>query len=143
MRSCVPGASLTNTFIDAIEIALAVGFQYLWIDSLCIIQDDKEDWETEAARMASVYGGSSLNIAAASAEDGTYGCFPRHTDHPMGLEVELCINGRKEVHHFVRTGSYEQCVTNNHLASRAWTVQEKVLSPRTLHCGDQGVFWEC
>lgn len=143
MHKCIPRESLTKTFLDAIEITRAVGMKYLWIDSWCIVQDDHNDWETEAAKMSSVYSGSSLNIAASSAKDGTQGCFPRPGDHSDGFEAEVCVNGRKGVHQFVPPGLYDQFVRKPPLASRAWVVQEKVLAPRTLHCGDRGMFWEC
>src|SRR4051812_13673725 len=53
-------ADLTKTFQDAIWIAQSLGFQYIWIDSLCIIQDDEEDWRRESILMSSVYSNSSL-----------------------------------------------------------------------------------
>jgi hypothetical protein len=144
MHTCVPIESLTKTFVDAIEIARTVGLQYIWIDSLCIIQDSYHDWEVEAASMTSVYGGSSFNTAASSAENGTQGCFPRPWDHySEGFQAEVRINGRKEVHHLISPTCYASCIHHNHLGSRAWAIQEKVLSPRTLHCGDRGMFWEC
>lgn len=43
---------------------------YIWIDSLCIIQDDNNDWQRESSTMSKVYAGSTLNIVAAAAEDG-------------------------------------------------------------------------
>ncbi|KAG8158555.1 hypothetical protein KVR01_011677 [Diaporthe batatas] len=143
MHVCIPGNLLTKTFSDAIEISRGVGLHYLWIDSWCIVQDDDQDWEIESARMTSVYGGSALNIAASSAKDGTQGCFPRPTDHSGGFEAEVCTGGRKETHHFMPSGLYRRSVSNNPLASRAWALQEKALAPRTLHCLDQGMFWEC
>jgi hypothetical protein len=51
-----------------------MGFDYIWIDSLCIVQDDEDDWRREASQMKDVYGSSALNIAATEASDGTQGC---------------------------------------------------------------------
>ncbi|KAL9107667.1 MAG: hypothetical protein Q9227_007474 [Pyrenula ochraceoflavens] len=65
----VPVEELTKTFRDAIEITRSFGLEYLWIDSLCIIQDSHSDWEHESMMMSSVYGGSTINIAAAGAVD--------------------------------------------------------------------------
>lgn len=134
---------LSKTFADAIKIARFVGLNYLWIDSLCIIQDNIKDWDIEAGRMASVYGGSSLNIAASSAKNGTEGCFLKPQYHGGGFRARVCISGRTEIHEFTSGNEYKRSVTQSHLATRAWTVQEKILAPRTLHCGDQGFFWEC
>lgn len=50
----VPEAALSMTFIDAIHVAREVGLSYIWIDSLCIVQDDNEDWIREAATMSSI-----------------------------------------------------------------------------------------
>lgn len=139
----IPRRLLTKTFLDAVHITRAVGLKYLWIDSLCIIQDISQDWETEASMMASVYGGSCLNIAASSAKDGTEGCFLKPHQHCGGFTAQVSIAGRRKMCQFSHGREYEKSVTKSHLASRAWSVQEKVLAPRTLHCGDQGFFWEC
>jgi hypothetical protein len=59
-----------KTFEDAIFITSILDLEYLWIDSLCIIQDDEDDWRQELALMSTVYGNSYLNIAAVGAFDG-------------------------------------------------------------------------
>jgi hypothetical protein len=66
-RQKIPFEGLCKTFKEAVSFALTSGFTYLWIDSLCIIQDDRQDWVKKSALMSEVYGGSSLNIAAAGA----------------------------------------------------------------------------
>lgn len=71
----IPSAALPKTFQDAIEIARYLGFGYIWIDSLCIIQDDSKDWESKAALMSDVYSSSRINITASSAADGRFGWF--------------------------------------------------------------------
>lgn len=79
----IPWPSLSKTFQDAITVTRHLGFRYIWIDSLCIIQDEKYDWEMEAANMALVYKGSQLTIAATSSEDGTGGCFGKRMEGDM------------------------------------------------------------
>jgi hypothetical protein len=76
----IPWSSLSKTFQDAITVTRHLGFRYIWIDSLCIIQDDKHDWDMEAANMALVYKGSQLTIAATSSKDGTGGCFGKRME---------------------------------------------------------------
>jgi hypothetical protein len=61
--------SLSKTFQDAIEITRRLEVRFLWIDSLCIIQGDQQDWQQEASRMGKVYSNGMLNISA-------------HSDHP-------------------------------------------------------------
>ncbi|KAK9778484.1 hypothetical protein SCAR479_04506 [Seiridium cardinale] len=71
----IPQKQLTKTFREAIDIAKRLGFTFIWIDSLCIIQDDEQDWLHEAALMCDIYGNSSLTIAATGAVDGNGGCY--------------------------------------------------------------------
>jgi hypothetical protein len=71
----VPLEDLPKTFRDAVKITKHIGVKHLWIDSLCIIQDDIEDWKQEAAKMGAVYEYARLTIAAADAKDSTEGCF--------------------------------------------------------------------
>lgn len=67
--------SLPKTFKDAMRITRDLGIRYLWIDSLCIIQDSPDDWLQEAAAVSYVYKNSFCNIAATGAADGSQGCF--------------------------------------------------------------------
>ncbi|KAH6880622.1 heterokaryon incompatibility protein-domain-containing protein, partial [Thelonectria olida] len=75
--------SLGRTFHDAVVVARKMGIQVVWIDSLCVIQDSKEDWEIEASRMAHVYRGALLNIAATSAANTDAGFLPRKERRPL------------------------------------------------------------
>jgi hypothetical protein len=67
-------SDLPLTFRDAITISRQLGVPYVWIDSMCIIQDSKEDWEKEAASMASVYSEAFLTMAATSSTNSSKGC---------------------------------------------------------------------
>lgn len=71
----IPMQDLTKTFQEAIETTRYLGLDYIWIDSLCIIQDSHEDWEEESTLRAGVYGSATLNIAATAAVDGRDGLF--------------------------------------------------------------------
>jgi hypothetical protein len=64
-----------KTFLEAISITRKLGLRYLWIDSLCIIQDDKDDWNNEASLMSLVYRYCFINIAATGSPNPTGGCF--------------------------------------------------------------------
>jgi len=66
---------LPETFQDAVTIIHAVGIRYLWIGSLCVLQDDKKDWLQESAQIGSIYERAHLTIAASDAIDSTEGCF--------------------------------------------------------------------
>lgn len=65
--------SLPKTFQETIVIARRLKQRFLWIDSLCIIQDSEEDWQIESAMMEYVYGHSLLNIAATDSSSGIGG----------------------------------------------------------------------
>ena len=71
---------LPETFQDAIKITRRPGIKYLWIDCFCIVQDDSQDWEKEATRMAQIYQRSYVTIAAAGSTDSYSGHFPKRKD---------------------------------------------------------------
>jgi len=95
----IPPFGQMKTFEDSVEVARRLGFRYMWIDSLCIIQDSRKDWEAEASLMGNVYKFSSLNISATWAENDTEGCFayPRlklRSEEPLRLhftDMEVTI----------------------------------------------------
>lgn len=140
----VPPDLLCKTFKDSISIASGAGLRYIWIDSLCIIQDDEEDWQKESVLMADVYGNSYLNIAAAGASNGSEGCFfqidPERRD---SIRLITGKGSKKKFFDFVPFGAYEMCVTGTQLAQRGWALQERLLAPRTIHFGRAQLYWEC
>jgi Heterokaryon incompatibility protein (HET) len=69
----IPLSKMPSNFFDATIITRKLGYKYLWIDSLCIIQDSREDWETESANMGNIYSNASLTLAAAAAKDSDGG----------------------------------------------------------------------
>jgi hypothetical protein len=66
-------AKMPKTFQDAVRVTHLLGFKYIWIDSLCIIQDSKKDWDIESSRMQDGYSHAALNISADAALDSTAG----------------------------------------------------------------------
>ncbi|KLU91769.1 hypothetical protein MAPG_10718 [Magnaporthiopsis poae ATCC 64411] len=133
---------LPKTFRDAVTITRKLGYRYLWIDSLCIIQDSEDDWVAESAIMGQIYRCSALNISAGGAEDSSSGCFVtreplKHRaciltgDATAGLCVPRCCP--EEWH------SYNGSST----ISRGWVFQERILAPRTLHYSRKTISWEC
>ncbi|KAF7952680.1 hypothetical protein EAE96_005911 [Botrytis aclada] len=135
---------LPKTFHDAIELCVQLKIRYIWIDSLCIIQDDKEDWKRESVTMIDVYGSCLLNIAASSSINGSQGCFFDRQD-AIRCRISLKIEGKD-------CAMYDCAPRAKHplddpevcpLESRGWTFQERLLSPRTVHFTREEVFWEC
>jgi hypothetical protein len=74
-KSGISISSLPATFQDAIKLTRFLGPRYLWIDSLCIIQDSVADWQTESATMPGIYQNAFVTIAAASTKDSHGGIF--------------------------------------------------------------------
>lgn len=85
----IPPFGKLKTFQDAAEIARQLGLQYIWIDSLCIIQNSTEDWQRESSQMSNVYKYSYCNISATAAGDDTGGCFPSKRRSFTPLRVEF------------------------------------------------------
>ncbi|CAN9410626.1 unnamed protein product [Alternaria alternata] len=137
---------LPKTFRDAVEIARELGISYIWIDSLCIVQDDPDDWETESAKMADIYNGAFLTIMAASASDSQGGFFQ---DRPAIREMVVLpytdTSGSTELNVFVgkELPGYEDIVFNGPLFRRGWVFQERLMSKRKLIFGRDQTYWEC
>jgi hypothetical protein len=129
---------LPKSFNDAIEITRRLGFRYLWIDALCIIQDNAEDWAEEAAKMAAYYGLSSLMISADAAENGSKGILTtRNLSHSPMMGKE----NKYRLYCEVLRSDYN--IKNSILATRGWTAQERMLAPRILHYTRRQMIWEC
>jgi hypothetical protein len=140
-------SSLSRTFQEAVEICRRLGVWFLWIDSLCIIQDDDEDWRYQAAQMADIYEQARFTVAATKAQDGSKGCFsiadPGHISKAVPGWEGLFV--RRHVRAFPRE-YYEYTggpINVLPLFDRGWTYQEQILSPRLLHFCDSEVVWQC
>lgn len=146
LRIKVPYDQLSKTFMDAIKVARACGLHYLWIDSLCIIQDSLEDWEQKSVKMVDVYGCSTMNISATGAKDGSVGCFfDRNAQDVKNISAPVVAEVRQKNYSIVCTSIslYESAMGNAPLLSRGWCFQERFLSPRALHFTASQLFWEC
>lgn len=141
----VPWAVLSQTFKDACVLCLNLGIHYIWIDSLCIVQDDSADWKQEASIMGRVYEEALFTIAASSAADSSHGLFgvkatslfaelPYHQDQ---------AEHKGSVYAYMSLGDPGLTIEQSPLNSRAWVLQEYVLSRRTAHFTRQGVIWTC
>jgi len=141
----IPMDRLSITFKDAIDLARQLNIPYLWIDSLCIIQDSPEDWRNESTLMNKVYKHSVCNIAASAASDttGLYRLRDRQTINSMITTKRLVR--RKDgggMYFFSSSGNEFKATPPGPLYGRAWVFQERLLSPRSVHFSTQ-LFWEC
>ncbi|KAF2710084.1 HET-domain-containing protein, partial [Pleomassaria siparia CBS 279.74] len=149
-------SGLSKTFQDAIDFVRRLGMRYIWIDSLCIVQDDKADWFRHAKSMAAIYQHSYLTLAATWARDGTMGCYNVARDKSSNKYEASTLHSddsqlqsvyyRQQLPHWwasKRTSRFTRDGTNFPLLSRAWVFQERILSPRVLHFGEGELLWEC
>jgi hypothetical protein len=140
---------LPATFKDAIAVTRALGVQYLWIDSLCIIQGDAEDWKREAGKMASVYANSYLTISASNASGDDEGFLKKRKvfHHPL----KIITSTGKSAQYYLRKQELEPtifsvspaAVYTEPLDTRAWTLQEALLPKRVLRFNTDESGWEC
>lgn len=134
----IPLEQLPKSFLDAFHITRELGFKYLWIDALCIIQDNALDWAEESPKMALCYGQSALMIAATAAEDSSKGILTeRHVPYSpiMGKDKKYCLRQK-----LLR---WDWDIEHSILSSRGWAAQERMLAPRVLHYTKRQMIWEC
>ncbi|KAF2826599.1 HET-domain-containing protein [Ophiobolus disseminans] len=149
----IPLEILPKTFVDAIIMCRKLGILYLWIDSLCIVQDDKGDWEYHSSVMGSIFYNSTLTLAATDAPDSSAGLFIPATpniNYPwLGTTAvpRSFANDCGQVYvtwpSWSVTRSSVPHLDAGILQSRGWVMQEKALSPRSLHFMMGQMVWEC
>lgn len=134
--------NLPELFQDAVIVTRELGVQFLWIDSLCIIQDDEEDWQHEAKRMEKVFASAYCTIAATSAENSNEHFLPRLGKKFVKL-VDNSTGTPFSVYACEVGGSFNDDVEDGVLNKRGWVYQERALSPRTIHFTATQTYWEC
>ena len=201
--------SLPKVFTDAVTICRRLQIRYLWIDTLCIIQDNEQDWERESARMADIYANSYLTIAASSSPHECFPDFETRADEIHLPPGEISVGlpsiaaavpmldtrgnpsghrwiSRKRFVAFRMQGDHHESdyhsgdegrapswlyihvgwtpsstrkdpkpffiggfgrrfdpLGNEQLNTRGWTLQERLLSSRTIHYATDQMYWEC
>ncbi|KAF2839869.1 hypothetical protein M501DRAFT_932939, partial [Patellaria atrata CBS 101060] len=140
---------LPGTITDAILVTRKLSVRYLWVDAICIIQDDMDDWETQGSQMDTIFFNSWLTIAADCAEDSQSG-FIRNRNtlsivpciHPSIFKNDKTrhdgnmVNGDVVCH-------FPASFPSSYLEDRGWIMQEELLSRRLLHYEEETVTWEC
>jgi hypothetical protein len=133
-------SDLPKTFQDAVRVTRELRIEYLWIDSLCIIQWDPKDWKLEASRMEDVFASAYCTIAATSAVDSNAGFLTQgrcseymHVQDVSGRQFYVCAD----------IDDFDNDVGKARLNTRAWVMQERILARRTIHFSNNQTYWEC
>ncbi|CAI4213521.1 unnamed protein product [Parascedosporium putredinis] len=117
--------NLGKTIQDAIEITRKLGIRFIWVDSQCIIQDSRTDWQIESSRMGSIYHNAEITLQASRAPNSNAGCL---------LPRKLPTSPRS---HFDSQASPDP------LDDRGWTLQEGLLARRIISLKSRHITWEC
>ncbi|KAF2735778.1 HET-domain-containing protein [Polyplosphaeria fusca] len=163
-RKIIPWSALPKTFQDAVMLTKALGFRFLWIDSLCILQDDADEKLEASVHMDKIFANSFLTIAATSAADSNGGLFPAKTQ-PFKIQATDSKGSLYKIyvreqpsHHSFKAPFGEQAHMNDWelpfnsspevsahapLLKRAWAYSERLLSPRVLHFTNSEMLLEC
>jgi hypothetical protein len=131
MEHGIPRESLPRTLQGTFYITRRLRFRYLWIDSLCIIQDSPEDWNYEFGRMVYAYSQFALTISAEAARDSSFGIFKSANVGRPKLKLKCQLNDYDLDYIWLgskRPTDHEEF----HLHERAWVLQETLLPPRVL-----------
>jgi hypothetical protein len=154
----IPCIALPRTIQEAFRITRRLGVRYIWIDALCIIQDDEKDWQREAAKMGPIYSNAIFTIAANASTSATGGCFNGSSwtrdqllDNVITLDGLLTDGRRSRLYvlrpmehmEIIKFPQIKDTIDGGTLNSRGWTYQERFLSSRILHYSEGQLFWEC
>lgn len=155
LRQGFDAARLPAAIQDATSVCKRLGVRYLWVDTLCILQnhDDLADWEKESSLMGKVYENSLLNLSALAAADTEHSFFAKR--NPLAIsEVQVhtqltCKSNKLELgrtvneYRLVDGHFWKTSIQNAPLNKRAWVMQEKLLPVRVLYFGYHQLLWEC
>lgn len=145
--------TLPRNFRDAIHVARRLGISYIWIDSLCIIQDSPEDWLKESQEMYVIFSNAMCTIASTASSTPFGGCFrnrnplgrlPLHLTRSQSTsdgddEPALCV----DLASADRERRIQEDVEQSPLNQRGWAFQERSLSTRIVHFAENAVIFEC
>lgn len=160
-RGIVVG-TLPQTIQDAVLVCRGLKIQFLWVDSLCIVQDDSDDWQVESSNMQYVYTNSLLTLAihsASSCKKGflsgqEYGKLSWQSSFSAQYSPSLLtseIQSRPAAQpssliakfHIRQARVGDEATSASPLMQRAWTLQEGIFPRRILHFRGTELVWEC
>jgi hypothetical protein len=138
----IPVDTLPQMFIDALHVIRVLGYKYLWIDALCIIQDNSDDLGRELSRMGDIYQNADFTIYASGSANPQIGLFANHDPRvcqPCQLTITTTSGLEPVVEDVTLAATY---MYRDILETRGWILQERVLSTRTIIFNGQ-IAWRC
>ncbi|KAF2967552.1 hypothetical protein GQX73_g6067 [Xylaria multiplex] len=154
LKNGIQESELPKNFADAAHVCMRLGIQYLWVDSLCIMQDSRDDWREQAALMHLVYSHALITIVATSATCCHDGFLERNIDSVPAAKVAYSAGGGQSAsddHRYMIVYDYDNpldiwrmhAINGSKWNTRAWTMQERSLSTRMIHFCRNKLFFEC
>ena len=136
---------LPKTLQDSVVVTRELGLSYLWVDRLCILQDNGQDWAEQSAMMGTIYGRALITIVAAAAEDPSQGCF--QTLRPPHYEISAPYYPEPDkscgLFYLSLASPYSASPETSPLRQRGWAFQEWRLSRRKVFFTEGGLSWKC
>ncbi|KAF4971869.1 hypothetical protein FZEAL_9726 [Fusarium zealandicum] len=151
----LPYEKLPATFKDAVSVTRRLGFDYLWVDALCVIQDSQEDWDQESRMMGQTFSHAAIVLAAVDSVDPSAGLITKRTAPDT---VEIPAINTKEVEFepgrfpasskkLVLQPDKHASVSNSVWRRRGWTLQQEALARRIIYFNDKSLWgqftWSC
>ncbi|KAK5996782.1 hypothetical protein PT974_02124 [Cladobotryum mycophilum] len=145
-------ADMPLTLREAVAATREIGISYLWIDALCIIQDDSSDWEREAPQMGEIYRNAYCTIAAAGSDSSAGGLFHSRQQPEGVVTIEyqpkpgrdpVLSGGSRTLHLYPIASNFVTEVEQSIWNTRGWILQERNLSRRLIIFGKGQTFFEC
>lgn len=138
---------MPEAFQDAIHVARKLDIQYLWIDALCILQDNKEEWEVESSRMCGIFANSYTTISAAASSSASEP-FLERTSNAIRLHFRSSLHPGVSGDYFIRRNEIdprpaEADIQSSRWRSRGWVWQEELMSTRQLIFGTRILQFRC
>ena len=139
MKGCLRGLPLPQTILDTMNVCRQLGIRYLWVDSLCIIQDDEDDVLDQVEQMDVIYRGAYLTIINTTG-DNCKSPIMSVSQPRDAIQETTTIDGMAVGTVFLRV---RDDILKSKWASRGWTLQEYALSYRSLIFTPKGMFFSC
>ncbi|TVY41898.1 hypothetical protein LSUB1_G002548 [Lachnellula subtilissima] len=148
LKVAIPFDKLPTNFKDAIKITANLGYEYIWIDSLCILQGNKYDWAKESAQMGRIYANAVCTISATASDSAGGGCFfdrdQLNGDCIVGTQRFSTLMVKSPItSHKGLDDLFQEKVENAPVTRRGWIFQERALSKRVLHFSNGLILFEC